>query len=168
MVAVELTAYFLLSQAKIDSFELHFYDDANKILGNIGQNLLRTMEASDVFITTITSFAARTNQTWPYVVIPDFSVTAEKIRSLCGAVYVNTYHFVEHEQRDDWKRFTALVGKDLVDRAVELIDEYNVMDWPISYDAPLWNVIYGYDEYHKDNKVCMHRSTDKILFVDVP
>jgi hypothetical protein len=43
-----------------------------------------------LFIASITSDAAHTHQTWPYVVIPDFVVAAEKLRSLCGAVYVNT------------------------------------------------------------------------------
>jgi hypothetical protein len=83
MVAVALLEYFFTAQGERQSFEAQFYDDANKILGNTGNNLQRTMEVTDAFITSITSFAAHTNQTWPYVVIPDFSVTAEKVRSLC-------------------------------------------------------------------------------------
>jgi hypothetical protein len=148
MVAVVLAAYFLTLQAEITSFELHFHDDANKILGNIGQNLQRSMEASDAFITSITSYAAHTNQTWPFVVIPDYSVRAEKIRSLCGGIYAATYHVVNNEQRKEWENFTATVGKDMAD-----IADYNVMDWPVTPNYTEWNVIYDYGEYDKPNKV---------------
>jgi hypothetical protein len=153
MVAVVFAAYYLTSKAEHDNFELHFQDDANKLLANIGQNLQRTMEASDAFITSITSYAAHTNQTWPYVVIPDFSVRAEKIRSLCGAVYATTYHFVENEQRKDWENFTATVGTEMVDEAIAAIADYGLMDWPISSNYSEWNVIFDYDEYDKENKV---------------
>jgi hypothetical protein len=112
------------------------------------------MEASDAFIASITSYAAHTNQTWPYVVIPDFSVAAEKIRCLCGAVYVNTYHVVENEKRQEWEHFTATGGKEMVDKAISAIAEYNVMDWPISFNYTEWNVIFDYDEYDKENPVC--------------
>jgi hypothetical protein len=153
MVAVVLTAYFLTSQAEQNTFELTVYDDANKILGNMGHNVQRTMEAADAFIASITSFAAHTNQTWPFVVIPDFAVTAEKIRSLCGGVYVAKYHLVETEQRKEWENFTATVGTEMVDEAIAAIAEYNVMDWPITTNYTPWNVIYDYDEFDKENKV---------------
>jgi hypothetical protein len=154
MVAVVVAAYFLSSQAEQSNFELQFHDDANKILGNMGRNLQRIMEASDAFVTSMTSHAARTNQTWPFVVVPDFTIVAEKIRSLCGAVYVSTYHVVEHEQRKEWENFTATVGREMVDEAIEAIAEYDLMDWPITPNYSVWNVIYDYDEYDKENKVC--------------
>jgi hypothetical protein len=153
MVAVALLAYFFTAQGERQSFEANFYDDANKILGNMGNNLQRTMEVTDAFITSITSFAAQTNQTWPYVVIPDFSVTAEKVRSLCGGVFVSSYHLVEDDQRKQWENFTAAVGTEMVDTAIATIAEYNLMDWTLTPNYTAWNVIYDYDEYSKENKV---------------
>jgi hypothetical protein len=160
MVAVVLSAYFFTAQGERHNFEVNFYDDANKILGNMGQNFQRTMEVSDAFITSITSYAARTNQTWPYVVVPDFYVTAEKIRSVCGAVYVTTYHVVENDQRKEWENFTARVGTEMIDDAIAAIADYNVMDWPITPNYTAWNVIYDYDEYDKENKVCVQYNSD--------
>jgi hypothetical protein len=61
MMAVVLSAYYLTTQGERHNFELQFYDDANKILGNMGHNLQRTMEAADAFIASITSYAAHTN-----------------------------------------------------------------------------------------------------------
>jgi hypothetical protein len=166
MVAVALVAYFLTSQAEQDNFELKFHDDANKLLGNMGQNLQRTMEAADAFITSITSYAAHTNQTWPYVVIPDFAVRAEKVRSLCGAVYLNTYQFVEHAQRKEWENFTASVGTKMADEAIAAIADYNVMDWPITPNYTEWNVIYDYDEYDKENKVSTQQVLKNVLHIN--
>jgi hypothetical protein len=147
MIAVVLSAYFLTSQAEQDNFELQFYDDSNKILGNIGQNLERIMEASDAFVSSIASYAAHSNQTWPYVVVPDFAVQAEKVRSLCGAVYVNTYYVVQDEQRKEWENFTASVGRETADASIAAIEEYDAMDWPINYNYTETNVIFSYDEF---------------------
>jgi hypothetical protein len=48
-------------------------------------------------------------------------VAAEKIRSLCEAVYVNTYLVVENDQRKEWENFTATVGTQMADEANETI-----------------------------------------------
>lgn len=37
MVAVALTTYFITSKAEQENFEAQYYDDANKILGNMGR-----------------------------------------------------------------------------------------------------------------------------------
>jgi hypothetical protein len=86
--------------------------------------------------------------------IPDFSSTAEKIRSLCGAVYVTTYHVVEHAQSKEWESFKATVGTEMVDEDIAAIAEDNVMDCPITSNYTPWNVIYDYDEFDSENKVC--------------
>jgi hypothetical protein len=52
MVAVALSAYFTTAQGERRNFEMKFYDDAHKILGNMGHNVQRTMEVSDAFITS--------------------------------------------------------------------------------------------------------------------
>jgi hypothetical protein len=167
MIAVVLSAYFFTAQGENHNFEVNFYDDANKILGSMGLNLQRIMDVSDAFITSITSYAARTNQTWPYVVIPDFYVTAEKIRSLCGAVYIGTYHVVQNDQRKEWENFTAMAGTKMVDDAIATIAEYNDMDWPISSNHTEWNVIFDYTEYDKENKVgAQHVIYYRELFVN--
>ena len=93
-----------------------------------------------------------TNQSWPYVVVPDFAVRAEKIRSLANAVLVNTYTLVEPEQRSTWQNFTAAVGPEWVNNSIEAIAEFDGMDWPIVRDPLLFDVIFDYDEYDKDEE----------------
>jgi hypothetical protein len=74
-------------------------------------------------------------------------VVAEKLRSRCVALYVNTYHVVEIDQSQKWENFTATMGTKLADEDIAAIAEYKVIDWPItSNDTALLNVIYEYDE----------------------
>ena len=72
---LQTTKLKLLVVEERQNFEVHFYDDGNKILGNMGQNV----QAADAFIASITSYAAHTNQTCPYVVIPDFAVLKKQL-----------------------------------------------------------------------------------------
>jgi hypothetical protein len=118
-----------------------------------GQNLDRIFLASDAFAVSAASHAAHTNQTWPFVTIPNFAVRAEKIRSLCGAVYVNTYHTVEQEQRGEWERYTAIAGPPMVDEAIAAIAEFPSMGWAVTTSYEPWHVIYDYDEFDKENPV---------------
>jgi hypothetical protein len=62
-----------------------------------------------------------------------FAIRAEKIRSLlCGAVYVNTYHVVENDLREEWENFTAKEGTKMADDATAAVAEYDLVDWPIT------------------------------------
>jgi hypothetical protein len=151
MIAVALAAYFLTAKQENDEFEAQFYEDANKILSTMGSNLERILQASDAFVTSIVSLANATNQTWPYVVVQDWAFTAEKVRSLSNAVYVNTYHLVQPDQRKDWQAWTEITGRPQVDEAIAAIEAYDGMDWPITWNYTSWDVIHDYDEYYKEN-----------------
>lgn len=93
-----------------------------------------------------------TGQTWPFVVVPDFAVRAEKIRSLANAVYVNTYHVVRREQRDEWQNFTAATGNTWINESIAAIENYkDVNYWEIIWNYSSWDVIWDYDEFDKEN-----------------
>jgi hypothetical protein len=151
MMAVALTAYFLTAKQEDDEFHDQYYEDAHKILATIESNLKRTLQASDAYVTTLTSFAEATNQVWPYVVIPSFAVEAEKIRSLAKAVYVNTFHLVQPDERKDWEKFTAQTGMVWMNESIKAIEEYEGMDWPIIWNYTTWDVIWDYSELEKEN-----------------
>ncbi|KAG7338693.1 adenylate/guanylate cyclase [Nitzschia inconspicua] len=96
--------------------------------------------------------AEATNQTWPYVVVEDFAVRAEKIRSLANAVYVSTYHLVQPEQRYEWQNFTAKTGNKWINESISVIENYKDVDyWQIIWNYTSWDVIWDYDEYDKEN-----------------
>jgi hypothetical protein len=151
MIGVACGAYFLSAGSEQVEFVEQFNEDAKKVLQTMGRNLIQTLQASDAFTVSITSLAMATNQTWPYVVVPDFAVRAEKIRSLANAVLVNTYYFVEPEQRSEWENFTARTGETWVNESIAAIEEFEGMDWPIVWDYTSYDVLFDYDEYDKEN-----------------
>ncbi len=114
-------------------------------------NLKRTLQASDAFVATMTSVAEATNQVWPYVVIPNFAVQAEKIRSLAKAVYVNTFHLVQPWQRKEWEDFTAKTGEAWMNESIGAIEKYDGMDWQIIWNYTAWDVIWDYGEFDKEH-----------------
>jgi hypothetical protein len=151
LIAVAYSAYHSTHTQEQDQFVAQYYQDTGKVVSAIGSNLQRTLLAADAFVASIVSVTNLTNQTWPFVVVPDFAVRAEKIRSLSKAVLVNLYQVVEPGQRDEWQRFTATTGKGWVDESIAVIENYDGMDWPIIWNYTLWDVIHSYDEFDKEN-----------------
>jgi len=151
MVGLSVATYFWISNGEYGEFEHQFYDDCNKVLTAMGSNLVRTLEASDAFVVSIVSLASATNQSWPFVVVPDFAVRAEKIRLLANAVYVNTYPLVRPNERKEWENFTAQHGESMIIESIAAIEEFDGADWPIVWDYDLWDVIHDYDEFDKEN-----------------
>ena len=151
MIGVSVATYFWISNDEYGEFHDQFFEDSHKVLSTMGSNLVRTLEASDAFVVSIASLASATNQEWPFVVVPDFAVRAEKIRSLANAVYVNTYTLVQPNQREEWENFTSQYGASMVKESIAAIEDFDRADWPIVWDYDLWNVIHDYDEFEKEN-----------------
>jgi class 3 adenylate cyclase len=148
--SVALGAYFLSANQEFWDFEAQYQEDATKLLQTVGKNLVLTLSAADAFTVSITSLAATTNQSWPFVVVPDFAVRAEKIRTLANAILVNTYPIVAPEERAEWEDFTARTGKAQVDESIAAIADYDGIDyWPIVTNYTLFNVLHDYSEYDK-------------------
>jgi len=151
MICVSVAAHYMISSQEYEEFVHQFNDDSHKILSTIGSNFVRTLQASDALVVSITSVASVTNQKWPFVVVPDFAVRAEKIRSLANAVYVSTYHFVQPNERQEWEKFTAEKGESMVNESIAAIQNFNRKNWPVVWNYTLWDVIHDYDEFEKEN-----------------
>ena len=144
--------YWYMSTSEINELHLQFHEDATKVLATLGTNMEHILEAMDAFTVSMISHARSTNQTWPFVVIPDFAVRAEKIRSLSGAVYINTYHFVEDTQRVEWENFTAKPSShSWVNESIQLQENNPTNEWQTIWNFTLWDKIHGYDEFDKPN-----------------
>lgn len=151
MIGVSISAYVLECNKEDGEFQRQFDDHSCKVLSTIGSKLVHTLQASDAFVVSVASLASATNQNWPFVVVPDFAVRAEKIRSLANAVYVSTYTLVQPNRRREWESFTAQYGESMVIESIKAIEEFEDMDWPVVWDYDLWDVIHDYDEFEKEN-----------------
>ena len=136
-----------------ENFHSQLDEDANKVLSTLGINHERILEAMDAFSVSMISYAKNTNQSWPFVLIPDFAVRAEKIRALSNAIYINTYPLVDTNQRNEWEEFTAAPQNNAwVNESIALQDANPDNAWPIIYNFTLWDVIHGYDEFEKEEE----------------
>mmetsp|Transcript_42798 Transcript_42798/g.46469 ORF Transcript_42798/g.46469 Transcript_42798/m.46469 type:complete len:216 (-) Transcript_42798:2308-2955(-) len=110
-ITIAFVAYFVSSVTEESDFVTQFNEDALKIVESMGKNLVPTLQNSDAFTVSITLFAMATKQPWLFVVVPDFGVRVEKIRALAHAVLVNTYIYVEPDERTKGENFTAETGE---------------------------------------------------------
>ena len=86
-----------------------------------------------------------------FVTIPDFTVRADKVRSLSRATIVNTYHFVTAEERSQWEEYTAENGPRYVEESIA-IQEHDSRYENLTLEEPVyWDVIYDWDEFCKEN-----------------
>lgn len=101
---------------------------------------------TDSFITKVTSHAYYSNQTWPFVTIPNFSVEATKLLRLSKAFHMGMYHVVEVEQRNDWEEYADLHHKEWIKDSIEIQTNdpnYHGNDQNITLDYNTSYNIYG-------------------------
>lgn len=102
-VFLAMVVHSYLDNEEQEEFKESFESDANKVLRSIGITLDQTLGAVDAMGVSMLSFAAYTNQTWPFVTIPDFEMRAAKARRSAKASVVSIYQVVSHENRAAWE-----------------------------------------------------------------
>jgi hypothetical protein len=70
------------------------------------------------------SFSRITNQTWPYVTMPDFAVRMAKILPLTDAISVNLLPIVHASDRREWEEY-SVANDQWVDQGMALQDEWD-------------------------------------------
>jgi hypothetical protein len=149
-IGVALSVFFYVRNSELDAFEESFNSDGVKVLSSLGANLDLTMEAMDSFAVSILSYARETNQTWPFVTIPDFAIRAGKLLTLSSAFYVNTYPLIyNQDQRKEWEQYTASHNQ-WVDESIAIQENHDGYTGPIIKNYTNWDVIHDYGEYDKE------------------
>jgi hypothetical protein len=106
-VEVALAVYYYMTGSEQNTFEYRFKSDSYKILESIGSTVDRSLGSVDSFAFILVSLARATNQTFPFVVMPDFPLHSSKILSLSKGILFSTYIFVTHEQRPSWNNYSV-------------------------------------------------------------
>jgi len=158
MASVSIAVFYAAKNAENVQFEQQFDEDANKVLQSLGTAFDLMMGGIDSLVVSVASTARATNQTWPYVTIPDFGSRAEKIRGLTSVVLINLYNYVptREDRYAGWQPYSAKHGHEWVEDILnfqirenmyqEQIDELNATINDVYY----WDVIHGYDEYYAE------------------
>ena len=82
MTLVAVTTYFYLREEEMSEFEEQFQGDSFKILSSLGASLDKAIAGVDAYVISMLSYAHETNQTWPFVTVPDFEARSEKFLAL--------------------------------------------------------------------------------------
>jgi len=98
-------------------------DNANKILEALGGELDRSLGSIDAFVVGLVSYARNSNQTWPFVTMPDFAVQAAKTRSLSKSSLLYLYLVVTDDERERWEDY-SLKNDGWVDEVLEAQKNY--------------------------------------------
>jgi hypothetical protein len=106
MTGTATAIYLFLRDSEMDAFRASFINDSNNIIEAVAETLYTSLGAVDGYLVSLVSLARATNQTWPFVTVPDASVRLAKLRSLSKAVSVQQAHFVTEEQKIDWINYT--------------------------------------------------------------
>lgn len=135
MVGVAVGVFKYSSNSETKAFEEQFYDDANKILESVGTNFERALGSLDAFAANIASHARSTNQTWPFVTIPDYAIRAAKIRTgiLSFGIFLNPV--VTPDQRLQWEQY-AFENNGWVNESLRLQEHDKNFYGPILYFTP--------------------------------
>jgi hypothetical protein len=83
-----------------------FEADANKVMDGIGESIKGNLAAMDSFASMMISMAKQTNQTFPFVTIPNFAIKASKLLTLSDGFTISTQPVVYAEQRLQWETYT--------------------------------------------------------------
>lgn len=118
-IGMSLGVYFFLRTGERRSFERVFEDQATKLLDAIGRRLDRSVGVMDSHATSLASFSAATNMTWPFVTIPDSEIRLSKARMQSRALVIQQLHVVPNTLRNLYEGFT-FVDSDWVEDTVEL------------------------------------------------
>jgi hypothetical protein len=106
-LGVALAVFYYTSNTERDSFKHRFKADSYKILESVGSTFDRSLGSVDAYAVGLVSSARQSNQSWPFVTMPDFPARSSKILTLSKGILFSSYYFVTHEQRQLWNNYTA-------------------------------------------------------------
>jgi hypothetical protein len=140
--AVASFIYLYLKWVEEKAFCDEFHDHADKILQSVGSTVDNILGSFDSLAVSTISLARATNQTWPFVTLPDFAVRMSKVLPLSRTFVMQMLPLVTPSQRDEWEAYT--VQNDYwVNESIEVQREFQNYYGPTDYDTESYGTIHG-------------------------
>jgi hypothetical protein len=105
-VGVSVGVYYYTSVSEQVEFEEKFDSNADKVLESVGNAFDRSLEAMDAFVVNLIATAKLSNQTWPFVTIPDFCVRLAKTLSMSRGIAAAVSPLVLGNEREAWEQYS--------------------------------------------------------------
>jgi hypothetical protein len=133
-MGVGVAVYSSTKNSEDLKFQVHFENDAYKVLDAMSSTLQKTMASLDSLAVTMISSARALNQTWPYVTLPDFGVQMAKILPATKAMYIQVAPFVTPEHRFRWETY-ALLNQYWVNATMQVQMNWSYYHGPTDLDS---------------------------------
>lgn len=133
-IGVSTGLYVYIRNSEYDAFEDHFQDTAHKVFEAIGSGLDDTFGAFDALAATIVVHAHGTGQTWPFVTVPNFGLSASKTLGHSVMKMIVCLPLVTPENRMEWESYSIANGKAWVDQDLALLETDPNYFGPVYYE----------------------------------
>jgi hypothetical protein len=141
-VAASFSIHSYLTKSETERFESQFKDDSHKILEAAGSSLDKTLGLLDSIAVSLVSEADFTNQSWPFVTMPNFAVRMAKILPLTDAIIINVLPYVKNDLRAEWEAYTVS-QHGWVEQSMKIQDHWEGYYGPIVYNSPPNGVLHS-------------------------
>jgi hypothetical protein len=128
------SVYFYLSRGELRQFRRQHSSDSLKVLEAVGSSIDKTLGLLDDLAISLLSVARVTNQSWPFVTLPDFAVRMTKILPLTDAIVVNVLPIVKGSERKAWETY-SLAHDDWVNEGMAVQEAWEGYYGPVVYDG---------------------------------
>eukprot|EP00980_Cylindrotheca_fusiformis_P025404 scaffold13613_cov114-Cylindrotheca_fusiformis.AAC.1 len=111
VTSVATSAYLLVAHQEQSNFENRFAGRASELFSLARQKADQLVQALEGYTIAVSSQAvdyhAMHNTSWPFYIIPDFSIRTQNLVERTGSntPYVGIFHIVEKDERTEWERF---------------------------------------------------------------
>jgi hypothetical protein len=156
-VGVAFTVHFYLRRSELAAFHEQYKVDSKKILQTAGSTIESVFGAFDTVAVSLVSHARASNQTWPFVTLPDFAVRMSKTVHLSRTINMNFLPLVTPDQRKDWEAY-AIRNDDWVNETVDVQRGFKNYYGPDEYDTMPHNVLHGDFDSIPYNETYVHLS----------
>lgn len=152
VVGVAIAVFSYVENSERSTFEGQFEDEAFKVLAAIGSHLDRTLAALDALVLGIVSHARSTNQTFPFVTIPDFYLRVRSTIGLSDIFLVTLFPLVTPANRIRWEQY-SIQNDFWVNETIKSMERDKHYKGPISYSwTPLPFIFQGMGPAPYDSK----------------
>jgi hypothetical protein len=104
-VGITLAIYFYVRHSEQSDLDIGYASDTDRILDGIGMSIHDSLGAMASLGTMMISFARQTNQTFPFVTMPLFAVTASRFLTLTAGIQLSIQPVVTSTQRLQWEEY---------------------------------------------------------------
>jgi hypothetical protein len=103
---VSYGVYWYTKDSQMRQFETQFQTRAEKLLGAFENAMDGKLVAINTMANAFTTFARYSNQSFPFVTLPDFVVSGSNVRVLAEAMAMAWMPLVTDENRDEWEAYS--------------------------------------------------------------